>query len=207
MTMDEPVQPLWRRPLVRGIFLACILLAGLAGWQLLRPQPSGLPVLPLGGDFVLTDTAGKPFAMSSLRGHIVLLNFGYTHCPDVCPLTLARYRAVLRDLGAKAASLQTIMISVDPDRDTPETLGTYVRYFDPRIIGLTGSHAALSVVEHRYGAVVSLTGSGDKTEVSHSDYLYLIDDLGRVRRLYSQEDGVATISAEVRGLIDEAKTR
>lgn len=187
--------------------LMCVVLGTALAWQILRAKPSNLPVLPLGADFVLTAGSGEDFALNSVRGRIVLLSFGYTHCPDICPLTLARYRAVLNALGKQARELQPILITVDPTRDTPAKLQAYVRYFDPRIIGLTGTSAQLSVVERQYGAVASISGSGDKSEVSHSDYVYLLDDLGRVRRLYDQQASVADMVAEVRALMSESRLR
>lgn len=185
-----------------AMVLALIISLGLAAWAWLqRPQISTLPILTLGGDFSLRNATGKDFTLSDSNGQARLLSFGYTHCPDICPLTLARYRAVLAALGDDAAQLQPIMVSVDPARDTPAILQKYVRYFSPQIVGLTGSPEAIAAVAKQYAAYIAVDGNN----VSHSDYLYLIDREGRVRRLYDQQADVALIVREVRALIVEPR--
>lgn len=166
-----------------------------------------LPVLRLGGNFELQDDTGASRQLMEWRGRMVLLSFGFTHCPDICPMTLARYRAVLKALGDDAGRLQPILISVDPARDSGKVLGDYVRYFDPRIVGLTGSLPALAAVERLYGAQVVLSAPGEPVSVSHSDYLYLLDDLGRVRKLFDQQASVAAIVQDIRVLQREAEAR
>lgn len=203
---ESPLRAL--RYVIWGMALGfALLVGGVAAWQAFMPRASELPVLRLGGDFTLINSDGKPFTLASQRGRLALLTFGFTSCPDVCPLTLARYRAVLAALQQDAARLQPIMISVDPARDTPAKLGAYVHYFDQRIVGLTGSREQLALVARQYGAIVNVPVAGETGEVSHSDYLYLIDDLGRVRRLYDQQAPVQDIVREVRGLLREARGR
>ena len=196
----------------RVFVIAMALLVGLTGvvvWAKKagsEPEAS-LPVLRLGGDFELQDDTGASRRLSEWRGKMVLLSFGFTHCPDICPMTLARYRAVLKALGEDAAALQPILISVDPARDSGKVLGDYVRYFDPKIVGLTGSLSTLTAVERSYGAQVVLSAPGEPVSVSHSDYLYLIDDQGRVRQLFDQQASVAEIVQSVRRLKREAEQR
>lgn len=191
--------------MLMGLALAIALVVGaVAAWRAFTPTDSGLPVLRLGGDFTLTDSRARPFTLASQRGRLVLLSFGFTHCPDVCPLTLARYRALLAELGPDAARLQPLMVSVDPARDTPAVLDRYVRYFDARILGLTGAPEAVAVVQRQYG-VIAMPEAGGR--VAHSDYLYLIDDLGRLRRLHDQQATVAMLAADVRALLREARGR
>lgn len=196
----------------RVFVISMALLVGLTGvvvWAKKagsEPEAS-LPVLRLGGDFELEDDTGAPRRLSEWRGNMVLLSFGFTHCPDICPMTLARYRAVLKALGEDAAALQPILISVDPARDRGKVLGDYVRYFDPKIVGLTGSLSTLAAVERLYGAQVVLSAPGEPVSVSHSDYLYLIDDLGRVRKLFDQQASVAAIVQDIRLLQREAQQR
>ncbi|MES2719904.1 MAG: SCO family protein [Pseudomonadota bacterium] len=171
-----------------------------------EPEVS-LPVLRLGGNFELQDDTGASRQLTEWRGRMVLLSFGFTHCPDICPMTLARYRAVLKALSDDADRLQPILISVDPARDSGKVLGDYVRYFDPRIVGLTGSLSVLTAVERLYGAQVVLSAPGEPVSVSHSDYLYLLDDLGRVRKLFDQQASVAAIVQDIRILQREADAR
>ncbi|MEK6789489.1 MAG: SCO family protein [Pseudomonadota bacterium] len=184
-------------------------LMGVAVWakKVWSEPEASLPVLRLGGNFELQDDTGASRQLSEWRGKMVLLSFGFTHCPDICPMTLARYRAVLKALGEDAALLQPILISVDPARDSGKVLGDYVRYFDPKIVGLTGSLSTLAAVERLYGAQVVLSAPGEPVSVSHSDYLYLIDDLGRVRKLFDQQASVAAIVQDIRVLQHEAEAR
>ena len=184
-------------------------LMGVAVWakKAWSEPEASLPVLRLGGNFELQDDTGASRQLSEWRGKMVLLSFDFTHCPDICPMTLARYRAVLKALGEDAALLQPILISVDPARDSGKVLGDYVRYFDPKIVGLTGSLSTLAAVERLYGAQVVLSAPGEPVSVSHSDYLYLIDDLGRVRKLFDQQASVAAIVQDIRVLQHEAEAR
>lgn len=184
-------------------------LVGVAVWaKKAYSEPAEvLPVLRLGGNFELQDDAGRSRQLSEWRGRLVLLSFGFTHCPDVCPMTLARYRAVLKALGKEANLLQPIMISVDPARDAGKVLGDYVHYFDPRIVGLTGDLPTLAAVQRLYGAQVVLSAPGEPVSVSHSDYLYLIDGQGQTRKLFDQQASVAMIVEAIQLLQREADER
>lgn len=191
------------------VLAICTGLVGVAVWakKAYSEPEQVLPVLRLGGNFELQDDAGRSRQLSEWRGKFVLLTFGFTHCPDICPMTLARYRAVLKALGADANRLQPILISVDPERDAGNVLGDYVRYFDPRIVGLTGSLSALTAVQRLYGAQVVLSEPGQPVSVSHSDYLYLIDDQGRLRKLFDQQASVAMIVEAIEQLQREVSAR
>ncbi len=181
-----------------------VTVAGIGAWHLLAPKHSGLPELRLGGDFELPDSEGNTFRLADQRGRLVLMTFGFTSCPDICPLTLARFRAVLDELGPDAKRLQTVMIAVDPERDLPERLGEYVRYFDASMIGLVAPRNQLAAVERLYGARVIVSDNGD---VAHSDYLYLIDDQGKTRKLFDQQASVDEIVSVIRSLLREARGR
>ncbi|MDW8083943.1 MAG: SCO family protein [Candidatus Caldarchaeum sp.] len=107
----------------------------------------GEKVLP---DFTLTDQNGRPFSLSSVRGKAVLLYFGYTNCPDVCPLVLSKFGKTLKDLGDKADRFAVIFITVDPERDTVEAMRRYVSYYSPKIIALTGTPEEIEKVMALY---------------------------------------------------------
>jgi len=93
----------------------------------------------IGGDFTLTDGDGKPFSLSDLKGKVVILSFGYTHCPDVCPTELLTYSDTLKQLGDQAKDVKVVFVSIDPERDTPEVIGKYAKQFNPDFIGLTAT--------------------------------------------------------------------
>jgi cytochrome oxidase Cu insertion factor (SCO1/SenC/PrrC family) len=158
-----------------------LLLAALAGLGI--PQlPATAGQQPLGGDFTLTDTDGRPFSLSTARGKVVLLSFGYTYCPDVCPLTLTIVSQVMKSLGRRASDVVPIFVSVDPKRDTPKVLAKYVRYFDPRIIALTGDVHQLKAVAARFGVQFAYHGAlaSDRYTVDHTASLYIIDTNGKL---------------------------
>lgn len=179
-------------------------IAAVGIWQVMAPRHSGLPELRLGGDFVLDDSAGGQFRLADQRGRLVVMTFAFASCPDICPLTLARFRAVLEALGPDAERVRFVMVSVDPARDTPERLRAYVQYFHPSFIGLTGTREQLAAVERLYGARVVIHDNG---EVAHSDYLYLIDDQGKARHLFDQQAGVDDMVDMIRRLLREARGR
>lgn len=188
------------------IVCAIILLAGNAVRHRIAQKNTAdaLPInTKMGGDFVLPSTQGKPLNTADLRGKVLLLNFGFTSCPDVCPLVLARLRQVLRDLGGDAATAQIVFVSFDPARDTLPNLTAYVNHFDKRIIGATGTDVDIAKLAARYGVVYlkeNNAGSAAGYNFSHSDYIYLIDAQGRIRKLYSNDAPVAEVVNDVRAL-------
>lgn len=135
--------------------------------------------------FQLTDDTGKPVTAEDYRGKVVLLYFGYTHCPDVCPLTLAHLHAVLQRVGPSADGVRILFVSVDPARDTPAIMHAYVNAFDKRAVGLVGAPRAIEALSKRYRS--AFTREPDQSEgqyeVSHSSAIYLFDRHGRARLL------------------------
>jgi protein SCO1/2 len=159
-----------------------------------------VPVLPIGGDFSLTDHNGQPFELSSLRGTVVLIFFGYTSCPDACPTTLSKLASVYRTLGNDARRLKTLYISVDPQRDTPAVLKADLGSFDVDALGLTGTKAEIDKVVALYGAQYEITpmpNSAAKYSVSHTTSLYALDVNGRARIEFRYE---ATVDEIVHGI-------
>ena len=153
----------------------------------------------------LTRADGSPFRISALKGKIVLLFFGFTSCPDVCPTTLADFKRVKADLGEKADQLAFIFITVDPQRDTPEGAQAYVAGFDPQFIGLSGSETELEPVWQGYGVYRKVTESGSAAsyEVDHSSRVYLVDSTNRLRVTYPYGTPVEDLTADIRFLLKE----
>ena len=106
-----------------------------------------------GGDFSLTGPEGKTVSLKDFRNKLVLIYFGYTFCPDVCPITLSNLKLIMLDLGEKAEHVQVIFISIDPERDNYQKLKDYVPYFHPAFIGLTGSEADIAAVAKKYQTI------------------------------------------------------
>lgn len=137
-----------------------------------------------GGDFTLTDGSGKPFALSSLQGKAVILTFGFTHCPDVCPTELVTYNETMKELGADAQNVAVVFVSIDPDRDTPDLIGRYVKQFHKDFIGLTATgDQNIQAVKQQYRIMSAKTEiQSDKIyNVDHTAGTYLLDKSGKLR--------------------------
>jgi protein SCO1/2 len=137
-------------------------------------------VAAIGGPFKLIDQDGKPFTDADLKGKPVLVFFGYTHCPDVCPTALLEMSQVLRALGKDADRATGLFITVDPERDTPEIIKAYLAYFDPHLRGATGDQKEITAVEKEYRVYAKKhpLENGDYS-MDHSAVVYLMDKTGR----------------------------
>jgi protein SCO1/2 len=199
------------------VTLAVVVVAGLLlleSGQEVAEDDAGPTSTPLPGtvlepprdlaDFTLTGHTGEPVSLGDLRGQVVLLYFGYTHCPDVCPLTLATYRQVKTRLGEDADRLAVVFISVDGERDTPDRLASYVTAFDPDFIGLSGTDAEIRQVGQDYGLFFQRsTYDNTATDyvVDHTASTFVIGPQGRLRIIYPFGTGPDIIAAGVRSLL------
>lgn len=159
---------------------------------------------PPGGDFALISYKG-PVSLRDFRGKVVMLFFGYTKCPDVCPTSLAFMTAALNGLEEpELKSVQPIFISVDPQRDRPERLKEYVEYFHPDYLGLTGPEEKIAEVSKLYGAryyQVELEGSAFGYSVNHSAAVYLIDQDGTLRFVFPHQTPSSVMLEAIRYLL------
>ena len=134
-------------------------------------------------DFSLQGSDGQELRIGRFRGKVVLLAFGYSSCTAVCPVTLATFAAARRKLGATAADIQVIYVTVDPQRDVPERLKRFLGTFDHTFIGGTGSEAQLAAVREAYGVTAKKIPYENSYTYAHSSFTYLIDRRGRIRAL------------------------
>ena len=137
-------------------------------------------------EFVLPSSTGADFKLSSTRGKVVVLEFGYTNCADVCPVSLASLAQARKAMGSTAADVQVVFVTVDPVRDTPAKLKGYLSNFDPSFIGVSGTPEQVAAVLKAYGiSVTKKMAEGSKTDYSmhHSSYLYFVDRKGMQRAL------------------------
>lgn len=153
-------------------------------------------------DFTLTGVDGEPFSLSDLRGRFVLMAFGYTHCPDVCPLTLSEYKIILGALGDQADQVAFVFVSVDGERDTPERLAQYfdVRGVSDFVIALTGPESDLRQIGVDYGLYFEKAedpGTSENYLVTHTAASFLIDREGRLRMIFSMDPEKFTLYPEM----------
>ena len=151
----------------------------------------------------LTDHQGKPRRLADFRGKAVVLFFGFTHCPDVCPTTLADMAQVMRELGADAERVQVLFVTVDPERDTQEALAKYVPAFDPRFLGLRGSLEATRAVAKEFKVYFEKRPGktpGDYS-IDHSAQSYVIDPQGRLRLFVRHERIAEDLAPDLRVLL------
>lgn len=193
----------------RSVALALILALAVAGLALTPPGSRVLawigetlsPRPAVGGPFSLVDHTGQRRTERDFAGRPMLLFFGFTHCPDVCPTTLASVGRWLASIGPEADRMATLFVTVDPDRDTPRVLAEYMQAFDPRIIGLSGTKDEVALMLKTFRAFARKTETGD---FEHTAAVYLIGGDGRLLSLIeaTQSDDIA-ISALQKALASD----
>jgi protein SCO1/2 len=202
--MDQPS----RNILSLVMRLLCVAMLTLTAAACDEPQPwhetdiTGV-MQPLSFAMVRVDD-GKAVTADAYRGKVVLLFFGYTYCPDVCPTTLFNIAQILDRLGSEASDVRALFVTVDPNRDTPQVLKRYVDAFAPQIDGLRGDPGALAALAKRYRVSYSVRPktAEDGYEVSHGSAVYIFDRTGKIRLLASS---LATGKPDVEGMAADLK--
>lgn len=196
-----------RRLFIAALALAALIL-GVAGGYLWERQ--GTPALQLQRatvvagrsqplpDFQLQDQDNRAFSLERFKGRWSLLFFGYTHCPDICPLTLAEAKGFYNRLQGTPyqTDTQVVFVSVDPKRDTPAVLKRYVSYFHPAFIGVTGNREQLDLLTHPLGIYYALHGDGGEYAVDHSAAMVLIGPQGRLRAVFSAPHSAEVLASD-----------
>jgi len=182
MNNSHPTAVLRSRHAIAVVILSLLLVA-VAG-AATAPFKAGVFDPPrLAPDFVLPGTDGRELRISNFHGKVVLLAFGYSSCMAVCPVTLATFAQARRRLGAAAADVQVVYVTVDPQRDVPARLKEFLGGFDKTFLGGTGTEAQLAAVRKQYGVTATRITSGNTYVFDHSSFTYLIDRAGRIRAL------------------------
>ena len=172
----------------------------------LRDTPRGAAGTALasaiGGPFQLVDQNGKTVTDTDLKGKWSLIYFGYTHCPDACPTALNDISIALSELGPKRDAVRPVFITVDPERDTPETLKAYVTSFDAPILALTGTADQVATAAKGYRVYYAKhPEAGDDYSMDHSSVIYVMDPEGRFTASFTHESAPEQISERLKKLL------
>lgn len=200
-----------RKTLLVGLG-SLVLIGMVAAWTVFFVKPAGFrgtiytEPYPPASDFTLARADGSRFQLSGMRGKVVLLFFGYTSCPDICPTTLAELNQAMKGLKAEeAARVQVVFVTVDPGRDTPERAQEYVNHFNPDFIGLSGPEEELSKVWNAYGVfreiVEGTSAAGDL--VNHTARVTVVDGNGNLRLSFGFDTPVEDIVHDLKLILKE----
>lgn len=195
--------PAMRTPF-RGLIVASALAIAACQQSLPGMPPGSLEPLGYGGDFSLTAHDGQTFRLQDLRGKAVLMFFGYTSCPDMCPLTMSRIASARAVLGGDADRVATLFVSVDPNRDTPAVLKEYVGSFALPVTGLTGTDEELATVAVAYQAQYQMVAASPSYLMNHTTSVFLIDPQGQLRGLFAYNENPETLAAALRAVLNES---
>ncbi|HET9097941.1 MAG TPA: SCO family protein [Candidatus Baltobacteraceae bacterium] len=164
--------------------------APLHGMQFAPPEPAK--------NFALTDQNGKTFSLAQSRGQAIALYFGFTHCADICPQTLALLGKARARAGLTPAQVRIVMVTVDPRRDSPAALRAFFKKIGVDATGLTGTPAALEAVYRAYGIGVE----PQKNDIAHTDVIFLLDPQGRIRETLAPQSSLKDVAADLRAVVD-----
>ena len=166
-------------------------------------KPDRLAVWPQGAGspaFELLDTEGAPRTLHDYRGQIVVVFFGFLHCPDACPAGLFKLAQVMKQLGPVATHVQVLFVTLDPERDTPPALKRYVAAFDPRFIGLTGTSAQIDQAASSFNVQYARVPLGNDYTIDHSTGIFIFDGVGRLRLIGTTNSPVTDFVHDITAL-------
>lgn len=183
--------------------LGALLLAGCGGEVKQTFVSTDVTGVEFGRDFKLTDHTGKPRTLVDFKGKVVVLFFGYTHCPDVCPATMGELAAAMKKLGKDAERVQVLFVTVDPERDTPALLAQYVPAFNPAFLGLSGDAQATENTAREFKILYQKQAgkTPDQYTVDHSAGTYIFDTAGRLRLYVSYGRGAEVFARDIAELL------
>jgi len=182
-----------------AVILFLALLVGVGWYRTNGEVAVGAP--GIGGPFTLTDGDGRQVTDQTYRGKWLLVYFGYTYCPDACPTGLSNIAAALKQLGPDADKVQTLLITVDPERDTPALMKSYVAAFDSRFAGLSGTPEQIAAVAREYRVYYKRVGEGEDYIMDHSVVIYVMDPDGNYNTMLRHNSAPAEIAAALKKLL------
>lgn len=193
--------------ILAAVAIACVGAAGLWLGRAMAPREQTTVIdRPARRDFNLTDSSGAPVSLATYRGKWLLMFFGFTSCPEACPMALTNVSETLKELGDDAAVLQPAFVSVDPERDTREVIKDYISHFDERIAGLSGSPDDIAEMARLYGVYYRKRAveGGDYT-VDHSTAFYLVSPTGEFQRAFKPDMDPADFARELKAAMNLGK--
>jgi protein SCO1 len=185
-----------RRQALQRIFAVVLIAIILA-----CPRTQAQDPMILGGAFRLVDQTGTTVTDETYRGKWLVIFFGFTHCPDVCPMTLSKITNMMELLGKNADRVQPLFITLDPERDTVTVMRDYIAAFDRRLVGLTGARDAIGAVAKSYGVISNQSGSATDYTIGHSAAVYLVDPDGRYNTMLDPNLSASDMAAWLRALM------
>ena len=211
-------RPIWVWPVIAGLATLLVIFASLL---ILRPAADDMPRLgevrssgraDIGGPFTLINHEGETVTEADFEGRAMLIYFGFTYCPDICPFSLQIMDAALDQLSAEdRARIQPVLITIDPERDTVENMAAYVSSdaFPDGLVGLTGSPEQIAAVAAEYRVVYrraeDSSGDPDAYVMDHSSIIYLMDETGTFSRVFSHGTSPADMAASLQDFLDEER--
>ena len=189
--------------LLRSVVVLAVLLLSVACAQKREFKNTDITGIDYAKNFALTDHTGKPRTLADFKGKAVLLFFGYTQCPDVCPTTMVELASVMKQLGPLADKVQVLFLTIDPERDTPALLAQYVPAFDPRFLGMTGDKAAIDKVAKEFKVFYQKEPGkipGNYT-MNHTTGSYVFDPQGHIRLFIRHGQGAEPIAHDLKLLL------
>lgn len=208
-------KPAGRSPRLNGPLLALLVVALVGGGFLAARHFWGMPPGPaadagarqgepeIGGPFTLVDQDGRTVTDADFRGRWLLVYFGFTYCPDICPTSLTRNSDAIDLLGKMGEKVTPVLISIDPERDTPEKMKEYVHFFHPRMVGLTGTPEQVAAAAKQY-RVFYMKAPGNQPDtyvVDHSSFTYLVDPNGRFVQFFRGEASPQEVADKLKPLL------
>jgi protein SCO1/2 len=190
---------------VAGVLLLAVVVS--FAWQryaaINTGQSTSTGVAAIGGPFTLTDQTGRAVTDQTYKGKWLLIFFGFTYCPDVCPTTLNRVAQVMDRLGPLASQVQPLFITIDPARDTPAVLAQYTAAFDPRIVGLTGTPDEIAAAAKAYRVYYAKVDQGSDYTMDHSAILYVMRPDGRYEAFFAADAKADDMTAKLKSWIEQ----
>lgn len=190
----------------RIVLWALVAVAAIGATAMYLFSPPKVPSASFGGTYALLDQAGQPLDQTMLQGHPSLMFFGYTHCPDVCPTTLAEMASWFETLGPEADKLRAYFVTVDPERDTPDVLGQYVGWTNGRVTGVTGTPGEIDKIVKAWGAVAEKVPGKSPSEytMNHTASVYLLNAQGQFEGTIAYGENAEVAVDKIRKLLAKA---